>query len=70
MGFFSPLTIAAKILIQEFWKAKFDWDDPLPQKFRERWNQIAADIDNYRPVVPRCYLGCRNDLHDLIIIMY
>ena len=69
MGFFSSLTIAAKILIQEFWKAKFDWDDPLPQKFRERWNQIAADIDNYRPVVSRCYLRCRNDLHDLHIFV-
>jgi hypothetical protein len=65
MGFFAPLTIAAKILIQEIWKEKFDWDDPLPQKLRERFSKIAADIDNYHPVVPRCYLNCRNDLQNL-----
>ncbi|XP_045025108.1 uncharacterized protein LOC123469827 [Daphnia magna] len=65
MGFFSPLTISVKILNQELWREKFDWDDPLPQKFRERFSKIPADIDAYHPVVPRCYLGCRNDLHDL-----
>ena len=56
MGFSSPL-------------AKFDWDDPLPQHFRERWSKIAADIDNYHPVIPRCFLEFRNDLRDLRIFL-
>ncbi len=56
MGFISPITIGAKILMQEFWKAKFDWDDPLPLKFREGWSSICSDIDSVNQVVPCCYL--------------
>jgi hypothetical protein len=65
MGFFAPLTIATKILNQELSKEKFDWDDPLPQKFRERFSRIAADVDNYHRVVFRCYLGRHYDLQNL-----
>jgi hypothetical protein len=28
LGFISPLTIPARILIQDIWKLKLDWDDP------------------------------------------
>jgi hypothetical protein len=56
MGFFPPLTIAAKILNLELRKEKIDWDDLLPQKFCERFSRIAADIDNYHPVVPTVIL--------------
>jgi hypothetical protein len=31
LGFISPLTIPARILIQDIWKFKLDWDDALPQ---------------------------------------
>ena len=30
LGLLQPVTVAAKILIQELWKENIDWDDPLP----------------------------------------
>ena len=29
IGLTTPVTICLKILFQEMWQAKFDWDDPL-----------------------------------------
>lgn len=31
LGLLSPITIKAKIFIQELWAVKLDWDDPLPE---------------------------------------
>ncbi|XP_057379665.1 uncharacterized protein LOC130701903 [Daphnia carinata] len=36
LGFLSPLTIPAKILIQDVWKLKLQWDDPLPIDLQDR----------------------------------
>ncbi|XP_064470239.1 uncharacterized protein LOC135384992 [Ornithodoros turicata] len=30
LGFLAPYTIRVKILFQELWKTRLDWDDPLP----------------------------------------
>lgn len=31
LGFLSPIIITAKILMQELWTLKLNWDDPLPE---------------------------------------
>lgn len=31
LGFLSPIIVTAKILIQELWTLKLNWDDPLPE---------------------------------------
>jgi len=56
-GWYSPLTIGAKILIQELWKGAFGWDDPLPLKLRQRWAETVHALENVRIEFPRSYLG-------------
>ena len=34
LGFFSPIRIRAKILLQDIWKQKFDWDIPFSEDFQ------------------------------------
>ena len=46
LGFFSPITIWAKILLQDIWKQKFDWDIPLPEDFQTQWCSIAEDLNS------------------------
>jgi hypothetical protein len=57
LGFISPLTIPARMLIQDIWKLKLDWDDALPQELIERWTDIAKTIENATISFRRPYLA-------------
>ena len=45
LGWFSPSTIKAKILMQQLWKLKVDWDDPVPEDIQDAWLQWRTDDD-------------------------
>ena len=51
LGFLSPITIQAKILIQELWQSGVDWDEPVQHNHNEAWIQIATDLQEalYKP---------------------
>ena len=41
LGWFSPTVIKMKVLLQQLWEAKLDWDDPVPDIVRRvciKWN--------------------------------
>ncbi|XP_053391450.1 uncharacterized protein LOC128554226 [Mercenaria mercenaria] len=50
LGLLSPVTVRAKILLQELWKSKYDWDIFLPEVIRDRWNQLAEDLNRVTDV--------------------
>lgn len=37
LGWLSPVTIVAKILLQNLWLSKLDWDTPLPNELASSW---------------------------------
>ncbi|GFW54214.1 uncharacterized protein TNCV_4372881 [Trichonephila clavipes] len=39
LGLFSPSVITLKIMLQELWKSKAFWDDPIPSSILENWNK-------------------------------
>ena len=43
LGLLSPVTISAKMFLQDLWHSKLDWDDPLPQQHLDQW---TASVDN------------------------
>ena len=45
LGLLSPVTVAAKILSQQLWLEKYDWDEPLPSSIMENWIKIRHDIE-------------------------
>ncbi|XP_065204000.1 uncharacterized protein LOC135834091 [Planococcus citri] len=57
LGWLSPLTVTGKLLIQELWLEKADWDDQISPSMQPRFNEfvskipVLADISIYR------YLG-------------
>ena len=54
LGFLSPVTIKAKLLMQDLWQQKVEWDEPLPQELELKWNSIARDIeDATKLIIPR-----------------
>ena len=47
LGFLCPLTIRAKILLQDIWKQKFDCDTPLPDDIQTQSHKFAVDLNCY-----------------------
>ena len=56
LGLLSPVTIRAKLLIQELWQQQLEWDEPLSQDLRTKWHSIAEDFQEANKItLPRCY---------------
>lgn len=56
LGFIEPVTVKAKIMIQELWKQNIIWDQDLPNEHKEHWLKWLKDIDNLTSFqVPRRY---------------
>ena len=45
LGLLSPVSIRAKILIQDLWKGGYDWDELLPHTLQSEWTRLAQAIE-------------------------
>jgi len=45
LGLLSPVTVRAKLLIQDLWKEQHTWDTPLPDSIKQKWSSIANDLN-------------------------
>ena len=43
-GWFSPVLIKMKILLQRLWEEKIDWDDPIPSSTHDSWLQLRSQL--------------------------
>ncbi|XP_071571139.1 uncharacterized protein [Temnothorax nylanderi] len=44
LGFLTPLTFAAKRLIQQLWMLKLEWDDRPPSEICSRWERYKSEL--------------------------
>ncbi|XP_077259746.1 uncharacterized protein LOC143896075 [Temnothorax americanus] len=44
LGFLTPLTFAAKRLIQQLWVLKLEWDDRPPSEICSRWGRYKSEL--------------------------
>ena len=50
------MTVRAKILLQDIWKAKVTWDEPLPDTIKDKWTAILTDLRELPNLfIPRLY---------------
>ncbi|XP_055622276.1 uncharacterized protein LOC129765864 [Toxorhynchites rutilus septentrionalis] len=55
LGLIAPVVVRAKILMQELWLLSCDWDEPVPDTVRRKWESFSSElplISSYR--VERC----------------
>ena len=57
LGWFSPYTIKMKIVFQQLWEMKMNWDDPVPQTVQDSWLHWRSELDLLSVKhIPQCYL--------------
>ena len=52
LGWLSPTVIRMKILLQQLWEAKLDWDDEVPHLIKEMWLRWKAEA----PHLSTCFV--------------
>ncbi|XP_033225652.1 uncharacterized protein LOC117178340 [Belonocnema kinseyi] len=46
LGLLAPVVILAKIKLQEMWKLKVDWDDPVPKELETLWIGYQSQLSS------------------------
>lgn len=44
LGWLAPVIIKAKLMIQELWEKQLDWDQPIPEESRIKWNTYRDQL--------------------------
>ena len=56
LGLLAPVTVKAKLLLQELWQQQLEWDEPLSNKLSTQWHDISHNIREAATItLPRCY---------------
>ena len=60
LGLITPVTIQAKIFLQELWGKNLQWDQPLNDELKKKWNISSRTFKMLLPV-----LQCLDDIHNV-----
>lgn len=56
LGFVAPLLLDGKSILQELCCHEVDWDDPMPEDIKVKWEKWRADLLQLQCIsIPRCY---------------
>ena len=57
MGWFAPVTLSIKVLLQQLWTLKLDWDEPIPEAHVNKWKTWKNSLESlsHHPI-SRCFL--------------
>ena len=66
MWWFAPSTILVKIILQNLWKLKLAWDEPVPESIARAWKDWRDDLPliTAHPI-PRYHLVRRKEVRSL-----
>lgn len=54
LGFAGPITVRAKLILQQIWQHNLEWDDPLPDSLTKAWLEFHSKISNMpKLIIPR-----------------
>ena len=58
LGFLSPVVIRFKLILQELYQHKADWDEAIPAELLKKWRNLTTDLSDAKTIyLPRCYFG-------------
>lgn len=57
LGWVAPITVGTKILMQDLWILKSDWDSPLPPHIHHRWSDYLNSVNSVATLAIDRWLG-------------
>ena len=58
LGWFSPVIVTAKILLQHLWEERLQWDNPVPSSILKVWSQWRCELPILSShYIPRYYFN-------------
>lgn len=74
LGWFAPVIIKAKILLQSVWESKVDWDEEVPEPIIEEWSLWRSQLKSlslkstfHGATSPRMLKLCQFNCTDLVM---
>ena len=62
LGVLTPVTISAKLFMQQLWQQKLNWDQPIPSKLTATWNNVVTNLaQTPNLAIPRRYLQFKTE---------
>lgn len=56
-GFLGPIIMTGKIIIQDLWRDKLDWDEQITGDIQKKWKTFNEDLKNIRDITINRWLG-------------
>lgn len=60
LGWVTPVIITAKLLMQELWIRKIDWDATIPEDLRKQWQAYSSSLSLLSEVAIPRWVGLEN----------
>ena len=57
LGYFSPVILAAKLLLHKLWINGIDWDLPLNTQYLDEWKAIATELERISTIAIPRFIG-------------
>ena len=58
LGLLAPWLLQPRVLVQELWRLRLDWDEPVPDDIMSVWNEWLAELSSVGDIqVPRYVFG-------------
>ena len=55
--YFSPIILAAKLLLQKLWINGIDWDEPLSSQYLCEWKAVAIELEKISMITIPRFIG-------------
>lgn len=57
LGWLAPVIISAKLLMQQVWLTKIDWDQEVPDDIKEKWSQMRIELPQLSSIRVNRWIG-------------
>ena len=66
IGMLTPFTLEPKLLVQELWQQKVEWDEIIPRDILQRWNKWKVSFNQIQLMNTPCWYGFHQQLCNII----